>query len=133
VSNILFPDVDITEVRKTLIAESYEHYKLCKAYYETIETPAMSTFEFDVYGAIAGASTYAYLLAGVLQIIENRHGSDEAREMAALFDAVREGGTEVLEDVNDDLDEKARADGPAPEDVEANNYGCHVEVAEVAQ
>jgi hypothetical protein len=124
VSEPLFPDVDITEVRKTLIAESYDLFRLTKAYFETIESPAMSTFEFDVYGAIGAGSTYAYLLAGVLQIIENRHGNDEAREMAALFDAVRDGGTEVLEDVNHDIDERARADGPAPEDVEAKSPAC---------
>lgn len=115
----LFPDVDVTEVRKTLIAESHECYRLATSYYDTIKTPAVTTFEFDVYVAICAANSYSYLLAGVLRIIEDRHGPDEAREMAALFDAVREAGTEVLEDTNSDLDEQARADGPTAADIDA--------------
>jgi hypothetical protein len=113
-SESLFPDVDITEVRKTLIAESHEHFEAAKRITsKAMLAKSMTDAEAELGEAHSTAADYAYLLAGVLRIIENRHGADEAREMAALFDAVREGGTEVLEDTNDDLDEQARAAGDA--------------------
>lgn len=104
------PDpVDVTEVRRDLIAESYQHHAAAKGIASTARmADGLSDAEADLIDAHATIASYAYLLAGLLRVTENRHGADEAREMAALFDAVREVGTEVIEDMNDDLDEQAR-------------------------
>jgi hypothetical protein len=95
----------VTDVRKALIAESYEHFNAVKRVMSrAIKTNKLTDAEADLSDAHNTASAYAYLLAALLRIIEDRHGEDEALGMACMVDAVRESGTDVLEDANRDLD-----------------------------
>ena len=90
----LFPDVDVTEVRTALIAESYQHHTaLTRLAASGRAAGGLTKTECDLVEAHIAAAQYTYLLAGVLRIVENKHGAGEAREMAALFDAVRDVGT----------------------------------------
>lgn len=124
------PDpIDVTDVRKTLIAESYEHFEVVKRIAsKAVATKGMTDDEADLVEASSAVADYAYLLAGLLRIIEDKHGPDEARKMAELFDMVREHGTEVLADVNSDLDEKARDAEPTSEAVETTEPPARPEI-----
>ena len=102
-------DITVVDVRKTLVAESYGRFEAEKRVTsQAIRTKALTDAEADFAEAQDAASTYAYLLAALLRIVEDRHGPEEALEMACIVDTVREAGTEVLEDANDDLDEQVR-------------------------
>jgi hypothetical protein len=97
--------ITVTDIRKTLIADSYEHFDAVKRVMsQAIKTNELTDAEADLADAHNTASAYAYLLAALLRIIEDRHGEDEALGMACMVDAVRESGTDVLEDANHDLD-----------------------------
>lgn len=102
-------DPTIVAVRKSLIDESYALFDRRKAFYKTIETPAVGTTEFDTYEAMATAGAYAYLLAAILRVASSQMGEGAARDLATLVDAVMEDGTEAIQDANDDLDERAHA------------------------
>lgn len=105
----LFANVDITEARKALIAESYASHARVKQIASTARMiNGLTDDEAELIEAHTSLADYAYLLAALLRITENQHGAAEARAMAAMFEAVRDVGTEVLEDANDDLDEQLR-------------------------
>lgn len=101
--------VTVTTVRKSLIAESYEHLAAIKR----ITTPArlvteLTEAECNHLDALARANAYSYLLAGILRIVEDGWGAAEGAQMAYLIGTVMDVGNEVLEDANDDLDEQVR-------------------------
>lgn len=104
--------IDVTEIRKALIAESYALLRLGKEYHATIEEPVVTTFELSVLSAILKANAYSYLLAAVLRRVEASEGVAAASEMAQWFETVMDVGNEVLEDANADLDEQT-ANAPA--------------------
>lgn len=115
-------EITVTDVRKALIAESYEHLesiKRLKAKRRAGEwlTPG----EVELIDALATANAYSYLLAFVLRFADERCSADDAEYLARVFDAVMDAGTEALEDANDDLDEQAR---PGTLDV-LTAPGCH--------
>lgn len=97
--------ITVADVRKTLISDSYEYHD--RATRRIADARAHGELDQDALDAHSAATSYAYLLAALLRIVEDRHGEDEALGMACMVDAVRESGTDVLEDANDDLDERA--------------------------
>jgi hypothetical protein len=95
----------VADVRKTLIADSYGYHD--RANRLIADARAHGGLDQDALDAHSAATSYAYLLAALLRIVEDRHGEDEALGMACMVDAVRESGTDVLEDANHDIDERA--------------------------
>lgn len=102
--------ITTADVRKTLIADSYEYHERATSLIAGARLVGeLTEGEHSILDAYSAAEAYAYLLAALLRIVEDRHGEDEALGLACMVDAVRESGTDVLEDANDDLDERAKA------------------------
>lgn len=99
--------ITVADVRGTLIADSYEYHD--RATRLIADARSSRELDQDALDAHSAATSYAYLLAALLRIVEDRHGEDEALGMACMVDAVRESGADVLEDANHDIDERARA------------------------
>lgn len=101
--------ITVTTVRKSLIAESYEHYEAIKRITADARLVGeMTETESNHLGALVRANSYSYLLAFILRFAAEKCGADEAQYLANVIDVVRDAGIEVLEDANDDLDEQAR-------------------------
>jgi hypothetical protein len=100
--------ITTADVRKTLIADSYEYHDRATRLIAAARTSReLDEEKRDTLDAHSAATAYAYLLAALLRIVGDRHGEDEALGMACMVDAVRESGTDVLEDANHDIDERA--------------------------
>lgn len=102
--------VTVTTVRKALIAESYQHLgAITRLKDKHRGGDKLTANELDLIDVHAKVNAYSYFLAGLLRIIDETHGAEEAAHVASLIDTVRDVGTEVLEFANDDIDERAQA------------------------
>lgn len=126
-------ETTVEGARKDLIDESYEYHHAVSTLAAELRQatnltdPADAKRDVidlyrDLIAVNATAAAYAYLLAAVLRIVEEKHGADEGLRLARLFDMVREAGSKVLEDANDDLDQRvSEFNAPA----HLTTPGCH--------
>jgi len=95
----------ITDLRRALIAESDDCQQRRQQFREPMKNGDQTAL--DAYEGLVGTGTYAWLVAGILCLLEQQH-PETAAVVAGWVEASLDSGMDWLEDLNDDLD-----NGPA--------------------
>lgn len=104
----------ITDLRRQLVAESRAHLKTSRSYADVL-TPrnvGATQADWDAFCGATGTGTYAWLVAGILRLLEQKH-PETAATVAEWVEESLNSGMDWLESLNNDLD------GEAAETVEA--------------
>lgn len=104
----------ITDLRRALVAESHAHLKTSRSYM-AILTPGnadATQADWDAFGGAVGTGTYAWLVAGILRLLEQRH-PETAETVAQWVGLSQDSGIDWLESLNNDLDSEPAATAEA--------------------
>jgi len=107
-SNDTIPEIDINALRRKLIAEYVTSGERRKAYFDVLRpgNADATRADWDAYMALAGTGTYAWLVSGILRLLEQKH-PETAVNVAAWVELMLDSGTDWLEDLNNDLPDEA--------------------------
>lgn len=90
----------ITNLRRVLIAESEDCHQRRQAHRPNMKSDPAA---FDAYEGLVGTGIYAWLIAGILGLLGERH-PETAATVAEWVEASLDSGMDWLESLNDDLD-----------------------------
>lgn len=104
----------ITELRQALIAESRAHLETSKPYMDILKpgNANATQADWDAFGGAASTGTYAWLVAGILRLLEQHH-PEMAGTVAGWIELSRDSGIDWLESLNNDLDGEPTATAKA--------------------
>jgi hypothetical protein len=94
----------ITDLRRALLAEYLKCAERRKPHFDAFraDDPA-SIIHWQAYEGLVGTGTYAWLIAGVLRLLEKRD-PDAAADVAQWVELSLDSGVEWLEHLNNDID-----------------------------
>jgi len=100
----------ITDLRCALVAESRAHLKTSRTYADILkpDNTNATQADWDAFGGAVGTGTYAWLVAGVLRLLEQRH-PETAATVAGWVGLSQDSGIDWLESLNNDLDAEPAA------------------------
>lgn len=100
----------ITDLRRQLVAESRAHLKTSRTYADIL-TPrnvGATQADWDAFCGAVGTGTYAYMVAGILRLLEQRD-PDAAADVAEWVKLSQDSDVDWLESLNNDLDNEPAA------------------------
>lgn len=94
----------VTDLRKALVAETRSRYDRSKPYMDALAPGANGTqADWDAFTGLTEAGIYAWLIAGILRLLERDH-PETAATVASWVEESLNSGMDWLENLNDDLD-----------------------------
>lgn len=93
----------ITDLRRALVAESEACHQRRQQYHVAMKNNPEDQAAPDAYEGLVGTGTYAWLVAGILRLLEQRH-PETAATVADWTEESLNSGVDWLESLNDDLD-----------------------------